>query len=261
MRERSLVMAAGMALGVIALQGSPLAAPVPQDVRNESRGPCDFTIGAPFEVPTGVPIEVRHVEASAGTVVARVVNVASQSIVAYEARLSTVCGDAGAPRHFLAMASASALDWRPGTEVLVRLPSDVFPEHARVDIMAVVLADGSGYGDPKVVNRFRRDARDHLDGRVGVLAILTDAPVPATDDDLQALIDRVALAMARVPVSGPSALVLSPYMETVAALTRLRGRGMAGTERLERELQAVRARWQRELEMASPSLATATRGR
>lgn len=261
MRERNMVGAAGAAFGMVALCGSSLAAQVPQDVRRESRGPCDSTIGAPFEVPTGVPVEVRHVSASAGTVVARIVNVAPQPIVAYEARLSNVCGDPGSPRHFLAMASASALDWRPGSEVLVRLPSDVFPEDARVDIVAVVLADGSGYGDPALVNRFRKDARDHLDGRVGVLAILADAPVPATDDDLQALIDRVALAMARVPVSGPSTLVLSPYMETVAALKRLQGRGMPGTERLERELQAIRARWQRELEINSPSFVTGTRGR
>jgi hypothetical protein len=218
---------------------------------------CDFNIGEPFEAPAGVPVQIGHVEMVPGGLVARIVNVAAQPIVAYEARVSTVCGDArvgdaGGPRHVVSITSASNLQWRPGTELLVRFLADVIPADATVDVMGVVLADGSGYGEPKVVNRFRRDVRDHVDGRVGVLALLAEAPVPSTDDELQALIDQIALAMARVPVPGASTSVLSPYMETVAALRRLHGRDMGGTERLGRELQVLRARWQRELDAVSP---------
>lgn len=255
MRERSVTVAAGMVFGILALPGA-VPAQAPREGRPASPGPCDFHIGQPFAVPAGLPVEVRHVERTLGGLVARIINVSTQPIVAYEARVSTVCGDAGGPRHLLAMSRASGLDWRPGTEALVRFSADVIPEDASVDMMGVVLASGVGYGDPKVVNRFLEDARDHLDGRVGVLAVLEGAPVPATEDELQALIDQVALAMARVPISGPSTSVLSPYVETVAALKRLQGRGMASTERLDRELQAIRARWQRELHIAQSSPAT-----
>jgi hypothetical protein len=72
---------------------------------------CDFNIGEPFETPAGVPVQVSHVEMVPGNIVARIVNVAAHPIVAYEARLSTVCGDArvgdaGVPRHVVSITSA-----------------------------------------------------------------------------------------------------------------------------------------------------------
>ena len=99
-----------------------------------------------------------------------------------------------------------------------------------------------------VVTRFQREARAHVDGRQGVLALLQDASVPASDEDLQALIDRIALAMARVPVTGASTTMLTPYVESVAALRRLVGREIAGTERMAHELATLRTRLDKELQ-------------
>jgi len=46
----------------------------------------------------------------------------------------------------------------------------------------------------------------------------------ATDEELQALIDQIALTMARVPVVRGGESVLQPYVQVIAGLKRLQGR-------------------------------------
>ena len=228
-------------LGIVLLSASDVGAQAPTGM-----APGERYIGQPLDVPESVPIEVRKVVATGAGVAGTLVNASSQRIVAYEVALLR-WGDDG-QRRVDAVMSGSGLGWEPGVAAVVMLSSQPLAEDARVVPTAAIIADGSGFGDAAVVERFRREWRQRYDGLTGVLGMLDDALAPATEDDLAVLIDQVALAMARAPITRHGTGQLEPYMQTVAALKRLQGRGMVGTERFARELHGIRSRLQQELD-------------
>ena len=126
-------------------------------------------------------------------------------------------------------------------------------------VRAVVLADGTGYGDRSAVDLIRSDWDRRRSGLSGALALLDAGSAPATEEDLQTLIDRIALTMARVPVGRGGESVLQPYVQVIAGLKRLQGRELAGTERLSREIAQLAATLRRELDAVSGAPAAPAR--
>ncbi len=145
------------------------------------------------------------------------------------------------------MTSNWGAQWPAGREISLLLSPRPSDEPARVIVRAVVLADGTGYGDRAAVDRIRSDWDRRRSGLSGALALLDPGNVPATEEELQTLIDRIALTMARVPVERGGESVLQPYVQVIAGLKRLQGRDLSGTERLAREISEVAEAMRREL--------------
>jgi len=200
------------------------------------------------EFPDRVPIEVRDVVATPAGVAATLVNLSRQRIIAFEAAL--VGTDASGQDRGLSMTTSEGLAWAPGATLVVTLEHRGPLDGIRVVARAAMLGDGSAAGDPDVVARFRRRWGQRGAGLAGALDVLAAAPMPATESDLQALIDQVAMAMAHVTVPrGPATdLMLHPYMRTVASLKALQGREMVGTPRFAREMDRLRETLQREFD-------------
>ncbi len=205
------------------------------------------------EFPDRVPIEVRDVVATPAGVAATLVNLSRQRIIAFDAAL--VGTDDSGQDQGLSMTTSEGLDWAPGATLVVTLAHRGPLDGIRVEARAAMLGDGSGAGDPDIVARFRRHWGQRGAGLAGALDVLAAAPMPATESDLQALIDQVAMAMARAPVPrGPAAdLTLQPYMRTVTLLKALQGREMVGTPTFEREMDRLRDTLKRELDALSSS--------
>ena len=73
-------------------------------------------------------------------------------------------------------------------------------------------------GDRTFIERTVQEWNRQRSGVSDVLGLLDAADVPADDEALQALVDRIALRLARVP-GGPGAETrLAPYMSTIAGL-------------------------------------------
>ena len=183
-----------------------------------------------------VPVDVLELSRSDSGVTARLLNTATQAIVAVQ----VVTGEPLADERFIefmGLATQWGIEWRPGQERVVRLLTEGLSDAPVVRVRAVVLADGAGYGDPRVVRAIRRHFSDLGAFAIDTLANL-DVPVPASESDLQALIDLVARARARAPASDVDGE--SAYVIALTTLERLQGRDMPGTARLERELDHLR---------------------
>ena len=191
------------------------------------------------------PVEVREVVVTPAGVSATLVNRSTQPIAGYLVGL-TYSSDP-APQQFEAMTSNWGAQWPAGREISLLLSPRPSDEPARVIVRAVVLTDGTGYGDRAAVDRIRNDWDRRRSGLSGALALLDPGNVPATEEELQTLIDRIALTMARVPVERGGESVLQPYVQVIAGLKRLQGRDLSGTERLAREISEVAEAMRREL--------------
>jgi hypothetical protein len=196
------------------------------------------TGAAPLAVVSGsAPVEVRDVIVTPAGVSATLVNRSSQSIAGYVVGLTY--SSEPEPQHFEAMTSNWGAQWSAGAEISLLLSPRPSGEPARVIVQTVVLADGTGYGDQSAVDRIRGDWDRRRSGLSGALALLDEGSAPATEEDLQALIDRIALTMARVPVGRGGESQLQPYVQMIAGLKRLQGRDLAGSERLTREMSKL----------------------
>jgi hypothetical protein len=219
------------------LEAPPLAL-LPQDARTSG----DVSV---------VPVEVTDASPTNAGLAVTLVNRSSQVIAAYSVG-ATQSGEAD-PRHFEAMWTTTGTQWHPAAEqsiVLAIRPADA---STRVVVRAVVMTDGRGYGDRTFIERTVQEWNRQRSGVSDVLGLLDAADVPADDEALQALVDRIALRVARVP-GGPGAETrLAPYMSTIAGLKRLQGRELGGTDRMASEMAHVKDDLRRQLD-AVPGL-------
>lgn len=197
--------------------------------------------GGPASVAAGhdersVPVEVRHTEVIRTGVQATLVNTTRHVMAMYEVAVQRADGTG------ISMTSASGLQWQPGAEIVVLLPGSPMPDDAQVVVRAAIGADGQEYGDPALLRRHRDRVGAHRSAHGAIVAVLDEAGVPATEQALQELIDRLALTMARAPVHAANETGLSAFVAPLVTLKRLQGRDVAGTERLATELRGLRDR-------------------
>ena len=199
----------------------------------------------PSAVSRVVPVELRELIVTPAGVSVTLVNHSTQPIAGYLVGL-TYSSDPDS-QHFAATVSNWGAHWPPGREISMLLSPRPSDEPARVIVRAAVLADGTGYGDRETVDRIRSDWDRRRSGLSGALALLDPTTVPATEEELQTLIEGVALTMARVPVSHGGESLLQPYVQVIVGLKQLQRRDLAGTERLARELSQLAGTLRREL--------------
>lgn len=201
-----------------------------------------------------MPVEVTSTVPTVAGVAVTMVNRSSQVVAAY-----LIGGTRSAdptPTHFDAVMQSSGLEWQPGQELTTVLAirdadasgvGHAAADDVRVVVRAVVMADGRGYGDRAFIERTVREWDGRRSALRGALTELESAGVPADDQDMQALIDRVALRMARVP-GGPSAEQrMGAYIGVIAGLKRLQHRELGGTDRLAREMTQLTEDLRRQL--------------
>jgi hypothetical protein len=207
---------------------------------------ADLDLHRAVAIVDPVPVRVLELSRSDSGVTARLLNTGTLPIVA----MQVVTGESLADERFIefmGVASEWLIEWSPGQERVVRLLTEGLSATPVVRVRAVVMADGSAYGDARVVKGFRRHFTDLHAFATDAMAIL-DVPVPASEGELQALSDRVAQAAARAPASDVGDE--SGYVIALKALERLQGRDMAGTPRLGRELDHLRSVLRRQRDAA-----------
>lgn len=193
-----------------------------------------------------VPVEIVGTVDTLHGVMVTMVNRSPHAIVAYAMGATRLPEDEAG--YMQSHAQTSGIAWRPGAEHRTTLSLNPGELPARIIVKAVMTADGAGFGDPAIVERFRSEWRRQRAGLTEVLRLLEGASEPASDDELQTLADQIALEMARVPGGQQSEQRMHPYLTAIAGLKRLQGRGLDGTERLSRELARVRADLRSQLE-------------
>lgn len=226
------------ALVVVALLASPARAQATVAGGNQ-------TPAAPAAAhDVAVPIEVRQIEVTRTGVQATLVNTTRHVMAMYEAAVQRADGTG------ISMTSASGLQWQPGAEIVVLLPGSPMPDDAQVVVRAAIGAEGQEYGDPALLRRHRDRVGAHRAAHGAMIALLDESGVPATEEALQELIDRLALTMARAPHVAANETGLTAFVGPMVTLKRLQGRNLAGTERLATELRGLRTRLAQQAEAA-----------
>ena len=200
---------------------------------------------APPDPALDMPVEVTSTVPTVAGLAVTLVNRSSQVIAAYQ--IGGTYSTEPSPSHFEAMLGAGGLEWQPGgelTTVLAMRPADAA---TRVVVRSVVMSDGRGYGDPAFIERTLREWDGRRSALSGALTELDAAGVPADEHDIQALIERLALRMARVPAGPAAQQRMEGYIGVIAGLKRLQHRDLGGTERLAREMTQLTEDLRRQL--------------
>jgi hypothetical protein len=193
----------------------------------------------PLEVPAVSAVTVLATTRTDTGVTARLMNVAAQPIVAVQVLVGERLADEGHVQ-FMGVSSLSPIDWPPGGEQVIVIWTEGLSDAPDVRVRAVVLADGTGDGDPRVVRAFKRRFADLHDGALGVLRVLEPA-APVSDEDLPRLIDRIGREMTAVPRDAGRPEQFEAHEAAIDTLRRLQGRDLPA-ERLDREFASLRRR-------------------
>lgn len=200
----------------------------------------DLHLRRATEVAQDVPVQVLGLERSDHGASVRLFNAAAHPIVAVQVIVGEPLHDPSLVE-FMGVASVSPAEWRPGEELVVQLYTQGLSAAPVAHVRAIVLADGTGHGDPRVVSGFRQRFKDLHDSAVDVLALL-NRPSPADDEALHDLLDSLRLAERQATRTDGRGDRASAYTSAIGSLERLQGREIAGTDRMERELASVRTR-------------------
>ncbi len=194
----------------------------------------------PLEVPAVSAAAVLGTTRTDKSVTVRLLNVGAQPIVAVQVVVGESLADEG-HLWFMGVASVSPIDWLPGAEQHVTIWTEGLSDSPEARVRAVVLADGTGEGDVRVVRGFHQRFADLHDGAVRVLRLLGPA-TPASEEALQLLIDRIGTDMASAPAEPDRPEHSASHEEATRFLRRLQGRDLTSTARMDRELASLRSR-------------------
>lgn len=250
-RIASAVRATALGVGMAGAVVAPAASAQSPGDRSASRlaGGLDASPAA-----ASIPVDVLNaVDTGAGLAVT-LVNRSPKVIGAF--LVGGARSDDANPSHFDAVLSAGGVEWQPGEERTVMLAVRPGDATLRVVMRAVVMNDGQGFGDDAFIKRTVQQWDRRRAGLADVLALLA-VDVPTDDDAMQGMIDGIALRMARVPGGASAEQQLEPYTSAIARLKRLQHRDLGGTERLQRELDDLRAEVRRQRD-GIPGVATTT---
>jgi hypothetical protein len=186
---------------------------------------------------SAVPIDVRAIATTPAGVRATLVNTAPHVLTMVEAALMQPRGGALEPT---SVTSQAGLQWQPGQEVVLLFPTQPAPIDGQVVVRAAIGADGQEYGDPDTLQRHRDSQQGRAAARADVRRLLEGQDVPATAEDLQVLVDRVALGMARSSAAANHAGLLV-YTNVIATMKRWQTLRLAGTPRLAIEMRGLLA--------------------